>query len=79
MHNKVCFKYNKNINNLPMKISYIARQAILDRNHQTVGYELLFRDSPNNKFPEIDQDMASSKLIIQNHFQGDIQSVSLGN
>lgn len=78
MHNKVCFKYNKNINNLPMKISYIARQAILDRNHQTVGYELLFRDSPNNKFPEIDQDMATSKLIIQNHFQGDIQSVSLG-
>lgn len=61
-----------------MKISYIARQAILDRNHQTVGYELLFRDSPNNKFPEIDQDIASSKLIIQNHFQGDILSVSLG-
>jgi|TARA_R110001592_G_scaffold9148_2_gene48916 EAL and modified HD-GYP domain-containing signal transduction protein len=78
MHNKVCFKYNNYINNLPMKISYIARQAILDRNHQTVGYELLFRDSPNNKFPEIDQDIASSKLIIQNHFQGDIQSVSLG-
>ncbi|ASP49394.1 EAL and HDOD domain-containing protein [Cognaticolwellia beringensis] len=61
-----------------MQISYIARQAILDRNHQTVGYELLFRDSPENKFPEIDQDIASSKLIIQNHFQGDIQSVSLG-
>lgn len=78
MHNEVCFKYNNYINNLPMKISYIARQAILDRNHQTVGYELLFRDSPNNKFPEIDQDIASSKLIIQNHFQGDIQSVSLG-
>ena len=55
-----------------------SRQAILDRNHQTVGYELLFRDSPNNKFPEIDQDIATSKLIIQNHFQGDILSVSLG-
>ena len=78
MHNKVCFTYNKSLNNLPMQISYIARQAILDRNHQTVGYELLFRDSPENKFPEIDQDIASSKLIIQNHFQGDIQSVSLG-
>jgi len=78
MHNEVCFKYNKSSNNLPMQISYIARQAILDRNHQTVGYELLFRDSPKNKFPEIDQDIASSKLIIQNHFQGDIQSVSLG-
>jgi EAL and modified HD-GYP domain-containing signal transduction protein len=61
-----------------MQISYIARQAILDRNNQTVGYEILFRDSPENKFPEIDQDVASSKLIIQNHFQGDIQSISLG-
>jgi EAL and modified HD-GYP domain-containing signal transduction protein len=61
-----------------MEISYIARQAILDRNNNTIGYELLFRDSPANKFPEIDQDIASSKLIIQNHFQGDIQSISLG-
>ncbi|SEL14387.1 EAL and modified HD-GYP domain-containing signal transduction protein [Colwellia chukchiensis] len=61
-----------------MQNCYLARQAILDRNNQTVGYELLFRDSPENKFPEIDQDIASSKLIIQNHFQGDIQAVSLG-
>ncbi|TWX63049.1 EAL and HDOD domain-containing protein [Colwellia sp. C1TZA3] len=61
-----------------MQISYISRQAILDKNHQTLGYELLFRDSPEKKFPEIDQDIASSKLIIQNYFQGDIQSVSLG-
>lgn len=78
MHNEVCFNYPKSLNNLPMQISYIARQAILDRNNQTVGYELLFRDSPENKFPEIDQDIASSKLIIQNIFQGDIQSISLG-
>lgn len=61
-----------------MELSYIARQAILDRNNQTIGYELLFRDSPANKFPEIDQDIASSKLVIQNHFQGDIRSISLG-
>jgi EAL and modified HD-GYP domain-containing signal transduction protein len=61
-----------------MELSYIARQAILDRNNQTIGYELLFRDSPENRFPEIDQDIASSKLVIQNHFQGDIQSISLG-
>jgi len=78
MHNEVCFIYYNYLSNLPMQISYIARQAILDRNNQTVGYELLFRDSPENKFPEIDQDVASSKLVIQNHFQGDIQAVSLG-
>jgi len=61
-----------------MYSTYIARQAILDRNSKTIGYELLFRDSPENKFPEIDQDIASSKLIIQNHLQGDIQAISLG-
>jgi len=61
-----------------MYSTYIARQAILDRNRATIGYELLFRDSPDNKFPEIDQDVASSKLIIQNHLQGDIRSISMG-
>jgi EAL and modified HD-GYP domain-containing signal transduction protein len=58
--------------------SYIARQAILDRNNITIGYELLFRDCLDNKFPEIDPDVASSKLIIQNHLQGDIKSISMG-
>ncbi|MDO6428750.1 HDOD domain-containing protein [Thalassotalea sp. 1_MG-2023] len=61
-----------------MYSTYIARQAILDRNSNTIGYELLFRDSPDNKFPEIDQDVASSKLIIQNHLQGDIKAIALG-
>lgn len=58
--------------------TYIARQAILDRESKTVGYELLFRDSPENKFPEIDPDIASSKLIIQNHIHGNIKSLSMG-
>ncbi|MCO4798129.1 MAG: HDOD domain-containing protein [Colwelliaceae bacterium] len=61
-----------------MYSTYIARQAILDRNSKTIGYELLFRDSPENQFPEIDQDVASSKLVIQNHLQGDIKAISLG-
>ncbi|MFT5299049.1 MAG: EAL and modified HD-GYP domain-containing signal transduction protein, partial [Colwellia sp.] len=78
MENKLCFINHQSLKILPMQISYIARQAILDKNNQTLGYELLFRDSPENKFPEIDQDIASSKLIIKNHFQSDIQSVSLG-
>ncbi|MEW6991649.1 EAL and HDOD domain-containing protein [Colwelliaceae bacterium 6441] len=61
-----------------MYSTYIARQAILDRNAKTIGYELLFRDSPDNQFPEIDKDVASSKLVIQNHLQGDIKAISLG-
>jgi len=61
-----------------MQNTYIARQAILDYKSNTVGYELLFRDSPNNYFPEVDPDMATSKLIIQNHLQGDIKTISMG-
>ena len=61
-----------------MKNTYIARQAILNEKLETIGYELLFRDSLDNKFPDIDHDVASSKLIIQNHIHGDIQKISMG-
>jgi len=60
-----------------MYSTYIARQAILDRHSKTIGYELLFRDSTDNKFPEIDLDMASSKLIVENHIHGDIAAISM--
>lgn len=50
-----------------MKYSYIARQPILDRSKRTIGYELLFRDGPNNTFPEIDPDLATSRLL-SDHF-----------
>ncbi len=61
-----------------MKNTYIARQAILNEKSETIGYELLFRDSRDNKFPEVEHDIASSKLIIQNHIHGDIQTISMG-
>lgn len=61
-----------------MQSTYIARQAIFNRQSKTIGYELLFRDSPDNKFPEIDQDVATSKMIIQNHIHGSIEAISLG-
>ena len=61
-----------------MKNTYIARQAILNEKSETIGYELLFRDSPDNKFPDVEHDIASSKLIIQNHIHGDIEKISMG-
>jgi EAL and modified HD-GYP domain-containing signal transduction protein len=61
-----------------MKNTYIARQAIFNERAETIGYELLFRDSPDNKFPDVGHDVASSKLIIQNHIHGDIQKISMG-
>lgn len=42
---------------------YAARQPILDREKNLFAYELLFRDSLENVFPEIDANEATSKLI----------------
>lgn len=61
-----------------MYSTFTARQAIFDRKSQVVGYELLFRDSQENQFPEIDPDVATSKLIIQNHLHDDISALCLG-
>lgn len=60
-----------------MKYSYIARQPILDRSKRTIGYELLFRDGPRNTFPEIDPDLATSRLL-SDHFLSTHYS-TLGN
>lgn len=61
-----------------MYSTYTARQAIFDRKNNVIGYELLFRDSEENQFPEIDPDIATSKLIIQNHLHDDITALCLG-
>lgn len=42
---------------------YVARQPIFNRKKKICGYELLFRDGISNAFPEIDGDIASSKVL----------------
>lgn len=42
---------------------YAARQPILDREKKLFAYELLFRDSLDNVFPNIDENEATTKLI----------------
>jgi EAL and modified HD-GYP domain-containing signal transduction protein len=48
-----------------MQYSYVARQPILDKNRETIAYELLFRDGPNNTFPHINPELATSRLLIE--------------
>lgn len=47
---------------------YAARQPILDINKNLCAYELLFRDSINNVFPNIDEDEATSKMVEASKF-----------
>ncbi len=42
---------------------FIARQPILDAEQKVFGYELLYRSGPENIFPGIDADAASSQTI----------------
>lgn len=61
-----------------INFSYIARQPIVDRRQRVFGYELLFRDSEQNSFPNIDPDEATSRVLLQQHLIGDIDTVCLG-
>lgn len=58
--------------------SFVARQAIFDENLQTFGYELLFRDSMANRFPNVSPEHATAQLIEEQFFgaPGDSQKES---
>ncbi|MGF1680857.1 EAL and HDOD domain-containing protein [Photobacterium minamisatsumaniensis] len=46
--------------------SYVARQPIFNRQQRTAGYELLFRDGENNAFPDIEENKATCRLLVEN-------------
>ncbi len=51
---------------------YASRQPILDVNKELYAYELLFRDSIDNVFPDICGDKATSNIIEANKFNNGI-------
>jgi len=48
--------------------AYVARQPIFDKKKSVFGYELLFRDSMENFMPQVDGDVATSKLLSSSFF-----------
>jgi EAL and modified HD-GYP domain-containing signal transduction protein len=47
--------------------TYVARQPILNRQKETYGYELLFRDGDRNSFPsEISETRATYRVVAEN-------------
>jgi len=57
---------------------YIARQPIFDRKSRIFGYELLFRQSGENCFHEMDDDIATAELIYNAFLVFDIDSITDG-
>ena len=62
-----------------MKNTYIIRQAILNENSDTIGYELLFKESQQlSKLSEIDHNDKNSISIIENQLPSEIKTISQG-
>lgn len=58
-----------------MTWSYIARQPILASNRDVFGYELLFRNGEKNAFPGVSDEEATSRLIVEQQFDGDVRDL----
>ncbi len=55
---------------------YVARQPIFDKSKKIHAYELLFRNSMENVFPDIDGDTATSKVLSDSFFTIGIENLT---
>ncbi|HFC97161.1 MAG TPA: HDOD domain-containing protein [Thermosulfurimonas dismutans] len=59
---------------------FIARQPILDRKGQTYAYELLYRETPENRFilVELDEDLASRYVLVHSFLHFGLNRIAFG-
>ncbi|MEJ2913505.1 EAL and HDOD domain-containing protein [Pseudoalteromonas sp. C12FD-1] len=57
---------------------FVARQAIFNRKQNVVAYELLFRNSAENFFPEIEEGQATARLIMENQLNLGTRHITSG-
>ncbi|MBU0994360.1 MAG: HDOD domain-containing protein [Proteobacteria bacterium] len=58
--------------------AFIARQPIFNEKKQLFAYELLFRDGLSNFMPDIEGDVATSKLLSSTYFTIGIDKITNG-
>lgn len=57
---------------------FVAKQPIFDSNRELLAYELLYRSSRENSFPNIDGDQATAEVIINSYLNIGIEELSNG-
>lgn len=57
---------------------FVARQPIMNVNEELFAYELLYRNNENNRFPEINGDLATADVIINSFLNIGIDHLSAG-
>ena len=61
-----------------MRDFYVARQPIFNADNTLFAYELLFRDSQENIFPEVCPNEATSRLIDGSFIGGLVDDLTAG-
>ncbi len=56
---------------------FVARQAILNKEKVTLGYELLYRNSLDNFYTGESPEQSTSQIIFQNHIMGSIEELCM--
>ncbi|WP_319783925.1 EAL and HDOD domain-containing protein [Oceanisphaera sp. IT1-181] len=54
---------------------FVAKQAILDSDGKPLGYELLFRTSLENRFPDVDAELATRRLLAEQFLSQKIEDL----
>ncbi|WP_246041754.1 EAL and HDOD domain-containing protein [Robertmurraya kyonggiensis] len=57
---------------------FVAKQPIFNREQEVYAYELLYRSSTENSFPDIDGDQATADVIINSYLNIGIEELSNG-
>ena len=57
---------------------FVARQPILNIHEQIVGYELLYRNKQENRFPHVDSDIATIDVLVNSFLSIGIDEVAQG-
>ncbi|MCT7656495.1 hypothetical protein MBH78_21405 [Oceanimonas sp. NS1] len=55
--------------------SFVAKQAILDVHGKPLGYELLFRQGLDNRFPNIGAEQATRRLMAEQFLSQKIEDL----
>ncbi|MCM3636841.1 HDOD domain-containing protein [Sporosarcina luteola] len=55
---------------------FVGRQPILDKEERIFGYELLYRNSDQNSFPDIDPEQATIQLLINTFLSIGVDQIS---
>jgi EAL and modified HD-GYP domain-containing signal transduction protein len=73
---KICYTRTNGVGRMTVSNVFVGRQPILDRNGDIYAYELLYRNSYNNFYPDVDPQKATIGLLVNTFLTIGVKKVS---